>query len=905
MNLKTKISTKTAISIVTLCLVLSIVIPMTTLSPASAHTPAWNIVSYAYISAAPSPVGVGQPVYVFTWVDLPIAGAVVTNNIRRHDYTLIITDPDGQNTTQHWDVVEDTTGIQAYAFTPDKIGNYTLTFKYGGQVHNWNTANTPGLTAANALFENDTFSPAQVVRNLEVTEEQIPAITDGAALPTEYWTRPINGQNSNWYTISSNWLNAPYIRSGATSTGGAGYGRYQEDGSAPETSHVMWTKPIQFGGVVGGTNTMNEGEGYYTGSSYNPRFANAIIMQGTLFYQEPYGNSGGGGDYVSVDLQTGKENWRINTTATGVNLTPTFGYQYGYEDGNQHGVLPNGLLIATTTIGGTPGPFGMTGGITCWRAYDALTGVLTNVNITNVPSGSAASATLAANSANGASTVGPRGEYLIYSLTNLGTTSVPKYYLMQWNLSKWTQTAAGQIGATNWYPSSANPGFDASPARMYDWNVSLPTVTGQGWTIFRDVIAGDRILLVQGSLGTGPRTPGTGATITAVSIEPETPGTILWSKYYEPAPGNVTRVLIAVDSVAGTFVTEDKETLELNGFSLENGNHLWTADTLVVEWDTLRRDTLNAYGNLYAAGYDGIVYCYDDATGELLWTYGNGGAGNSTSSGSDTVYGHYPVFIDVIADGKVYIGTTEHSPDQPLYKGGIYACMNATTGEEIWTLTGMGSGMYVGQNDLVADGYFVYLNIYDMQVYSVGKGASKLTVDAPLAAVTQGQSLVVRGTITDIAAGTQQKEQAARFPSGVPCVSDASMQGWMEYVYMQQNKPTDTTGVEINLAVIDSNGNYRSIGTAVSDANGFYSMQWTPDITGEYRVIATFAGTNAYYGSSAETSFAVDNAAATPAPTEEPVQSMADQYLLPGIVAIIIVIAVGFAVTILLLRKRP
>ena len=108
----------------------------------------------------------------------------------------------------------------------------------------------------------------------------------------------------------------------------------------------MWTKPIQFGGVVGGNSTMNEGEGYYTGSSYNPRFANAIIMQGTLFYQEPYGNSGGGGDYVSVDLQTGKENWRINCSATGVSLVPTFGYLYGFEDGNQHGVLPNGLLIA-------------------------------------------------------------------------------------------------------------------------------------------------------------------------------------------------------------------------------------------------------------------------------------------------------------------------------------------------------------------------------------------------------------------------------------------------------------------------------------------------------------------------------------------------------------------------------
>ena len=71
-------------------------------------------------------------------------------------------------------------------------------------------------------------------------------------------------------------------------------------------------------------------------------------------------------------------------------------------------------------------------------------------------------------------------------------------------------------------------------------------------------------------------------------------------------------------------------------------------------------------------------------TGNLDWTYGNGGAGNTTTSGSDTVYGHYPTFIDVIADGKVYTGTTEHSPDQPLYKGGVFRCLNATTGEEIW-----------------------------------------------------------------------------------------------------------------------------------------------------------------------------------------------------------------------------
>jgi hypothetical protein len=193
-----------------------------------------------------------------------------------------------------------------------------------------------------------------------------------------------------------------------------------------------------------------------------------------------------------------------------------------------------------------------------------------------------------------------------------------------------------------------------------------------------------------------------------------------------------------------------------------------------------------------------------------------------------------------------------------------------------------------------------------MQVYCVGKGASQLTVDAPSAALTQGQSLVIQGTITDISAGTRQEQQAADFPNGVPCVSGASQKQWMEYVYMQQDKPTKTTGVEINIAVIDSNGNYRSIGNTVSDASGTYSLQWTPDITGKYTVIATFAGSNAYYKSSAETSFAVDLAVATPVPTQAQIQSTADTYLLPSVAAIIVAIAVvGAILALLVTKKRP
>ena len=869
-------------SLFALFLILALALPLTALSTASAHTPAWNMPSWAYVSAAPSPVGVGQEAYVFCWVDLPVQGAQVTNDIRRHDYKLVITDPDGVNTTQTWAVVDDTTGVQSYAFTPNKVGTYTLSFYYPGQVHTWSGA-----------YQGDNYLAASAVRTLEVTQEPIKGVTPGANLPTEYWSRPINGQNNNWYTIASNWLNAPYIRSGATATGGAGYGRYQADGSAPSTQHVMWTKGIQNGGVVGGTNMAHTGEGYYTGSSYNPRFANAIIINGVLFYQEPWGNSGSGGDYVAVDLQTGAEQWRIDRTVITQAGVPSFGYLYGYEDGNQHGVLPNGILVAVSSV---------TGLGNVWRAYDARTGQLTGFNMTNVPSGSAASATLAANSATGASAAGPKGEYLIYQLYNYGTTAAPKYYLAMWNSSKYTQLAAGQIGAGNWYPTGT---FNGSDPRMYEWNVSLPSVSGQGWSIFRDVVVGDKLIIMQGSMGTGPRTNPTGANLTCISINPSSAGNILWSKNYAQASNNVTRVIIGLDSIAGTIVTEDKETLEFNGFSATNGDHIWTAKTPVVEWDTLRRDTLTAYGNLYAAGYDGILYCFDDKTGNLLWTYGNGGVGNTTTSGSDTVYGHYPIFVDVIAEGKVYVGTTEHSPDQPLYKGGMYACVDAFTGEEYWTFTGMGSGMYVGQNDLVADGYFVYLNIYDMQVYSLGKGASELTVEAPLAAVSQGQSLVIRGTVTDLAAGTQQKEQAARFPNGVPCVSDASMRQWMEYVYMQQNKPTNTTGVPVTISVVDANGNYRTIGTATSDATGNYALQWTPDVTGMYYVIASFAGSNAYYGSSAETAFAVDAPAATQTPQATPAPSAADLYFIPAIAGIFVAIIVVIAMIALVLRKHP
>ena len=67
--------------------------------------------------------------------------------------------------------------------------------------------------------------------------------------------------------------------------------------------------------------------------------------------------------------------------------------------------------------------------------------------------------------------------------------------------------------------------------------------------------------------------------------------------------------------------------------------------------------------------------------------------------------------------------------------------------------------------------------------------------------------MIISGTVTDVSAGASQEAVAANFPNGLPCVSDASMTQFMEYVYEQQPKPTNMTGVPVTLTAIDSNGN--------------------------------------------------------------------------------------------------
>jgi hypothetical protein len=84
-----------------------------------------------------------------------------------------------------------------------------------------------------------------------------------------------------------------------------------------------------------------------------------------------------------------------------------------------------------------------------------------------------------------------------------------------------------------------------------------------------------------------------------------------------------------------------------------------------------------------------------------------------------------------------------------------------------------------------------------------------------------------------------------------------------------------------------------------------YSLTWTPNISGNYTVVATFHGSNGYYGSYSETTFNVMNTpTATTTPTIAPA-SNTDTYVLASAAAIIVAVAIVGAVVVLMVRKRP
>lgn len=972
---------KTAAIAIAIFLIASMTASSLMLMPiVSAHTPPQNLATYAYVTAAPSTIGVGQTSTIYMWLNrvygytpedpasIGLAYAAVNNDYRFHKFNLTIIDPNGGVNTTIFQTIQDTTSNQAFSFTPTIAGTYQILFNFPGQAYN----SSGGSYNAASVLVDDYYIPVSANATLTAQDSPVYVYPDSYPLPSEYWARPIYGENPFWFTIASNWLGSgsPGYQGFATSynTGLNGAIFFSGDMIGPQTNHIMWTKPLESGGVVGGNQFEIIGNSYFEGSAYNQRFQNPIIVDGKIFYTSPVSFTGyASGPTVCLDLRTGQQLWsRIDVPSLSLALV------WDHEDPNQHGVFPP--ILATSNFG---------------RLFDAYTGEpLFNVSGVPSPSFGQQASLPSAFAPNGGTpgwqVMGPNGENLRYVFMNLNNATNPNWVLARWNSTKlWNfaynpyttgsilsptiinQTLLGSIyaGAPITDPSivglvgtvpiaktggsatmststvsttrtatftygsqlvvNGGTGFNMTaqalnttdPQNRFDFAQPVSwmnTLTGGLTCVF--AIRDDVMLCYNGTLPSeGARFMGTIGfnpyRYIAVNLNASNGniGDILWTKVIQPPAGNVSVLLGGVDPVNRVFVENIRELDSWIGYDLDSGDQIWTTPSQVPldyygSQGSASLANAFAYGRMYSAAMGGVLYCYDTSNGDILWTYGNGGPGNSTDSGIQ-VPGPYPTFVNAIGNDVVYTVTSEHTTEMPIAKGCLTRAVNATTGAEIWTLSSYVTE-FMTNSFAIADGYATWFNSYDDQVYTLGRGATSLTVNAPNAGVTLGGSMVITGKVYDVSSGSKQNEQIARFPQGLPVASDASMRDWMAYVYQQKPLADNFTGVDVTVIAVDPNNNYQTLGTATTDATGTYVLQYTPPVEGKYSITATFAGTNGYWPSEATTAFAVDAAAPTQAPVETQPPGQADIYFFPAIAALIVIVIVMGIAVILALRKR-
>jgi hypothetical protein len=700
-----------------------------------------------------------------------------------------------------------------------------------------------------------------------------------ASLPTGYWQRPIEGQNREWSVIAGNWVGMP--QKGSISTFDGSIGKFNPYSTAPNTAHIVWTLPILDGGIAG--MPLND-EGFYSGDSYESKCFPAIIMNGIFYRNIPQTNAVSGNGFEAIDLRTGQILWKVP------NGTISFGQLLMYDSANQHGVIP---YLWSSSL----------------QCFDAATGgfLLQFANVTS-----------------GTMVQDKRGNLLSYVL-NYG----------QKRLSLWNSTQAilydrpvGQpsgfgIGDPNYWRPFYGGTYNWNKGVM--WNVTIPDLSSYGVTgnpsIARVNTYDDTIY----ARFTGPANEtypvGYIVDIGFSAVD----GKMLWVQKRTAIDDVETGSEASASYTAGpgVFLVFKQETMQWHYYSTQTGVLMWKSDPYTNPWGTYHSTTGDgpgycAYGKLFATAYDGTVHCFDLSNGTNLWNCFVG------SSGTETPYGTWPFYGGfVIADNKVYVSSGEHSPNQPMYRGESLYCIDANTGKILWQVYGY------DQDPIIADGYLVTLNSYDMQEYCFGKGLSAVTVSAPQTAVPTGTGILIQGTVTDQSPG---KTCLGIPAAGTPAIADEYMSEWMEYLYMQKPKPTNATGVPVTILAIDSTGASQTIGSTVSDASGGYAITWSPTTAGLYTIVAQFDGTGAYYASSSETHVAVAASAtpltasdvasevvnqlptpipATPVPTAPSASEVAAQVVsqLPltnviQVAAIAIAIIIGIINLVLLLKKK-
>ena len=903
---------KIAAIVISICFILSIAAPIVleVKAPVTAVPgilDGYVIYDVLYLVVGPNPIGVGQQVNLNGFLGSCLPDREIPNTADPENFNVTVTSPSGR--VEVFTLNADKTGGGYYTYTPTEVGEYKVKASYGGQdltVPGW-----IGISVAPAESEVVTLT----VQEEPVTQRAYPY----TPLPTNWWQTPVSAQNSqNWYKI----MGPVLFRNQYNHT------TYANPYTEPVTSaHLIWTKPWTAGGVIGARAGGGETNAHWwTVRQYETPFS-PVIIDGKMWAQHyPQGTRSHHGIYC-VDLYTGEDIYWLNTSSTlycGMATDQSTGNMYG---GLPYVIWTTGSLAAAET-GGTP----IYSRGTQYNMFDGMTGQY----ILSIVNGTGLSGLHEDDMGN-----------LIGYYTN---SSVGTMYL--WDPPPFDTLLPNGSSVSNQPQLDGSVTIDPNPygyggiphQAEFNFTKALWCVQGKSGGIQVPLNTVIDFKLGVEWVAPLPQTLDGGVINPALSFSKYTGDALIYKSHLQPS-----------------FFWQNGWMI-IAGFDPENGNQMWIQNLTYPETDVLIPWARGSwFQNLYAQGKYFIMsyrtwkfIAYDPATGHKLYEnqlktdWGDGHpsyydelAESVTSShnidgqmiiatfggdiwnvnvtdgstiwytnttnligpvGVDNPFGTWVLwsaFNPMLLDRGCFYAMVGHCYNPPLFHGAQLIAVNMTNGEKVWSYL----DFPVMQN---AEAYGVLLsyNCYDGQIYAFRKGPSATTVTAPTIGVTTATPITITGTVMDVSPGTKQTEQALNFPNGLPCVSDESQSKWMEHVYQNQPFPTDVTGVVVTLSVEDANGNVYEIGTTTSDTSGSFGFTWTPIISGDYKVMATFAGSESYYGSSDAAYFYASEAPQpTPAPTPEPAP-MTDTYVLGfGIGAIIAILAIGLVI-ILMLRKR-
>jgi hypothetical protein len=896
--------------ILALILMLTFSSALTVLPIANAHYPAWNYTTYCYVAPSPAIVGVGQQELIVWWLNAVPPTAAGDIGDRWIGY-IDIMKPDGTNETLG-PLTSDSVGGGYVTYTPTAVGTYTCVARFPGQTITGVPGNTQH-TSVNDTYAASTSKPA----SFTVQEESIPSYVE-TPLPTDYWTRPIYDANRGWgNAVMGQWLGQPWDTTLSRTIG-------VQNQAAVLSPHVLWTRPAWTGGVMGGFDDAS----FYNGIAYESFSSPLVCLDGMGYYSV---NNPPRQGWFCINLYTGETKYFENNT-DGTLSMPAYGQIFNFETGNQGG----GFSYLWRTSGVTV-PAGSTS-TTTWEMLDGYTGKAI-LKIANV-------------SATGTEFRDTWGGMCYLNFVNKGTANNPNYYMQMWNTTYalWWQSSYGVFppatlpnGTTNipmtntgndylsWRPGAMGTiGY----GKIYDgnygfsMNVSATSIYGPRNSVINQTgsiqaIVPDQYVIV-GASGRNDARGTVQGFLRAYSLASGTWGQTLWTTTFTPpaasdAYPNATYSggvsFGGVDAASGTFYFQEVVTGKRWVYSITTGQQLWE-NTVDSAWSYYGASMYFHNGKAYDAGPSGaagaecaygIISCFNATTGQFLWNWTAPNIGYLETQGSTYTPLRLQFFIDDPYTGHEYMYLDGSTPwagqTVPIRRDSALFCIDCTTGQLVWRLEAYpnpeGSCKVV-----ISDSRIIYLDAHDDNIYCLGKGPSATTVSAPQTDPRLGSSVTITGTVTDqTTSGRINTAGSIDFTlKGTPAISDASMAAWMEYKFQQRPMPTNATGVPVTLTAIDPNGNYIHIGNVTSDISGAYGCDWTPEVPGTYQIIATFAGSNAYGGSFAQTYMSVSEAAPTASPYPEVVVPSTEMYFVASTIAIIIAIAI---VGVLILRKKP